>query len=329
MTEGQEKADIRRRQRLLLFAAAISFLVMAGFFSVILAPTEPTAPRFDPAEDSLADKPAPLAPVQTPAVITPVATPAPDAPAGAAVLETASAAEPPKTPKTLPALLPAPDTPRVAILVADLGPVPAQARAAIEALPAEIGMGFSPYGGEQAALTQAARAKGQEIWVGVPMQPKRYPAINPGKNTLLLSQSAAVNSQNLAWALEQVPGAKAGIYNHMGSAFTASETALLPVLQSARAEGLLFADARSGLDTVGPAVAAKAGTRAILSSGFLDDTPADISRKLDSLVAKARKDGQALGLIEAKPASVAAVAAWAQSLKDKGVTLVPVSQVTR
>jgi uncharacterized protein len=326
MTEGQAQADIRRRQRTLLFAGLASFLVIAGFFSVILAPADPSAPVLNPAGEpptmSAAAEPLP-APAVKPAT---AAASVPDKPAVADVPQPVAAAA---AHKPLPALLPDTGTPRVAILVADLGPVPAQARAAIAALPAEIGMGFSPYGGELAALTNAASAKGQEIWVGVPMQPKRYPAINPGKNTLLLKNAATLNTQNLAWALAQVPGAKTGIYNHMGSAFTANETALLPVLQAARAEGLLFADARSGLDTVGPAVATKAGTRSALSVGFLDDTPADMTRRLEALVAKARTDGRALGLIEAKPASVAAVAAWAATLKDKGVTLVPVSQVTR
>jgi uncharacterized protein len=325
MTEGQEQADIRRRQRTLLFAGLASFLVIAGFFSVILAPADPSAPVLNPAGEPPTIS-SPAQPEASAVIAPPVApTPAQDKPPVVAPEPVAAAT----ALKPLPPLLPAPDTPQVAILVADLGPVPAQARAAIAALPAEVGMGFSPYGGELAALTRAASSKGQEIWVGVPMQPKRYPAINPGKNTLLLNNAATLNTQNLAWALAQVPGAKTGIYNHMGSAFTANESALLPVLQSARAEGLLFADARSGLDTVGPAVATKAGTRSALSVGFLDDTPADVTRRLEALVAKARKDGRALGLIEAKPASIAAVAAWAETLKDKGVTLVPVSQVTR
>jgi uncharacterized protein len=326
MTEGQQQVDIRRRQRSLLFAGLASFLVIAGFFSVILAPVDPSEPALNPA----GEPPTISSPAQpeASAVIAPAvaSTPAQDKPPVDVAPEPAAAAT---AQKPLPALLPDTGTPRVAILVADLGPVPAQARAAIAALPAEISMGFSPYGGELAGLTKAASSKGQEIWVGVPMQPKRYPAINPGKNTLLLGNAATLNTQNLAWALAQVPGAKTGLYNHMGSAFTANETALLPVLQAARAEGLLFADARSGLDTVGPMVATKAGTRSALSVGFLDDTPADVTSRLEALVAKARKDGRALGLIEAKPASVAAVASWAETLKDKGVTLVPVSQVTR
>lgn len=243
--------------------------------------------------------------------------------------QTQMAAAPPQvTPATAPGSTTEPG-PKVAVIVTDLGLSPAQAKSAMTILPAAIGMGFSPYGAELAPLATQARALGHEIWVGIPMQPKRYPAINPGAHTLLLAQTSAENIQRFTWALEQIPGAKTGIYNHMGSAFTASEGALAPVLKTATARGLLFVDARSGPDTAGPRVAAKVGARTALSHGFLDDDPAQLADRLADLVRAAKKDGQAIGLVEPTPASIAAVRDWSTSLASQGVTLVAVSKLTR
>jgi uncharacterized protein len=291
-----------------------AFLGIAGFSSVLLMPRD--APEELPAPDI---KQAPVAgATPVPAVAVPETPSAPVA---------KNAAPAPLLP--LPELLPDTGVPKVAILVADLGRVPAQTRAAISTLPPQVGMGFSPYGTDLEKPVSAARASGHEIWAGIPMQPNRYPAIDPGRNALLLNNAPEKNIQNFNWALAQIPGRKIGIYNHMGSAFTAKESALLPVLQSARAQGLLFADARSGLETVGPAMAAKAQTRVALSIGFIDDDPAQISARLDDLVARAKKDGRALGLMEARSGSIAAVSTWVATLKDKQVELAPVSQVTR
>ncbi len=317
MTAGQNETDKRRRRPGTWLIGLAGFLVLVGFFSVVLAPSEQKPTREPPA--------AYKAPAIGPASPKPdMATlPASTATALPAVGTPAPAIEP------LPPAAPDDGTPKVAIMVADLGPVPTLARAAIAALPPEIGMGFSPYGTDLAALTAAARAGGHEVWVGIPMQPKRYPAIDPGKNTLLVGADSAENIRRFGWALAQIPGSKTGVYNFMGSAFTASDAALGPILKVATSQGLMFVDARSGMDTVGPKVAAAVGMRAALSRGFLDDTPDQLSSRLAELVAASKRDGQAVGMIEAKPASVSAIQQWSGTLPGQGVKLVSVAQLAR
>ncbi len=327
MDMGQQETGGKRWRRSWLIGLA-GFLVLAGFFSVLLAP-KPSAPSGEPAGEpptsyeaptggplSVPPRVAKSAPAQaTPATAPPVAVPAPEI------------SDTPPEPSPPPAATDG--APKVAILMTDMGTSPAIARAAIASLPPPVSFGFSPYGSELAALTGAARAKGHEIWVGVPMQPKRYPAIDPGKNTLLATAAADENIRRLDWALAQVPGPRNGLYNHMGSAFTASSAALTPVLQAARDRGLLFVDARSGLDTVGPKVAAALKLRAGLSRGFLDDDPAALPARLADLVAAAKKDGSAIGLVEAKPQNIEALKSWTAALDGQGVTLVTAGQLAR
>jgi uncharacterized protein len=296
----------------------MGFLVLAGFFSVLLRPAPQAGPAGEPPSIAAAAYPR-VAPV---AETKPLPVPVPEN----AAPQLATPAQPPAAPSPVAPSLPNKKIgPRVAILVANLGMNSALTSMAIADLPAEISLGFSPYGSDLARLAAAGRSKGHDIWVGIPMQPRRYPAIDPGKNTLLVSASAAENIRRFDWALAQVPGPRAGFYNMMGSAFTANGTALLPVLQAAARQPLLFLDTKSGGDTLGPKVAATAGLRAALAVGFLDDTPAQLPDRLSALVQAAKTNGTAIGLVEPRAETFATLVSWRATLADAGVDLVSVS----
>jgi uncharacterized protein len=334
VNEGQDIDQEKpgRVQPVWLVALA-GFLILAGFFSVLLRPEQGPGPAGEPPAPATGQMPVPQpspspAAVRTALPLAQAAVSAPDVAAPTAAAVPPPLASPmPATPPTAPGI--ADPGPKVAIMVANLGLAPALARTAISDLPPAVALGFSPYGTGLAALTSGARAKGHEVWVGIPMQPRRYPAIDPGKNSLLLSLSAPENIRRFDWALTQVPGQPAGFYNMMGSAFTANRAALKPVLAAAAARQLLFVDTRSGGDTLGPKLAHEAGLPAALAAGFLDDDPAQLAARLDTLVASAKKSGGAIGLVEPGPRTFAVLKAWSDGLAASGVRLVPVSQIVQ
>jgi uncharacterized protein len=355
VNEGQTQSGRTSRIRPVWLVAGMGFLVLAGFFSVLLRPSPKPSAAGEPPATAVPAYPRLLPPVERTAgervagdtpvsaassVMSPPAATAAVLPSGVltsgALPSGVPASGVPKPGVADPAvagaaIIPAKASakPRVAILVANLGITPALAQAAIMSLPAEIGLGFSPYGTDLARLTSAARAGGHEVWVGIPMQPRRYPAIDPGKNTLLVGVSATENIRRFDWALAQVPGPRTGFYNMMGSAFTADGAALRPVLLAAGKQSLFFLDAKSGGDTQGPKIAAGAGVRAALASGFLDDDPAQLAAKLAALVKTAKASGAAVGLVEPDTATFAALASWRDTLAAEGVELVPVSNIIK
>src|SRR3546814_17318756 len=69
------------------------------------------------------------------------------------------------------------------------------------------------------------------------MQPKGWPRVSPGPNTLLVDDPAAINAKRVEWALAQVDR-PSGAYTMMGSAFTSSATAMAPVADAIRRHGL-------------------------------------------------------------------------------------------
>jgi polysaccharide deacetylase 2 family uncharacterized protein YibQ len=318
-------------------ATGLSAVAMERPIAVPAAPARAASPP--PARPDMAELiiPAPPAaePQAPPAPVPPSAPPSaagptPLAQATAAVAPPAPSVPAPAAPAAVPttAVLPV-RGPRVAILVQDLGSDPAATRRAIIRLPAAIGLGFTPYGRDLPALVKAARGDGHEVWAGLPMQPIRYPAVSPGPQALLVAAPAAQNVTRLKWALEQVGPGVVGAYNIMGSAFTASPEALRPVMAELAQRRLLMLDGRSGPKTVVASVAGSAGVRSASNWRYLDAPPAQLDANLAGLVATAKRDGTALGFVEARPASVARIEAWAATLADQGVTLVPVSTLVR
>src|ERR1700761_8082059 len=75
--------------------------------------------------------------------------------------------------------------PKIALVIGGLGLNPDQTKAAIEQLPPEVTLSFSPYAENLQAQIDHARAAGHEVMVEIPMEPLDYPDNDPGPYTLL------------------------------------------------------------------------------------------------------------------------------------------------
>jgi uncharacterized protein len=311
-------------------AGLLAFLVLTGFFMVLLQPAEQPVPL--PTNRATTE---PLAP--PPAEGAPKAK-EPPLPASADAPQPDSQVLPPMVPEgqqtTMARIVPESAAartvlplvgkqPRIALFVIDLAD-PAITRSAIELLPASVDLGFLP--GSDKSLSTLADKDGHAVWMGLPMQPRRYPAINPGRDTLLVGAGAAQNPARLERLAAQMPQAATGFYNIMGSAFTADKQALGAVIDFAKARGLAFFDTRSGPDTVAASQARKAGVPAALNMAYLDETPAALAAKLDQLAVRARQDGVAIGVIGPSAASVKSVSDWLKTAPSD-VTLVSVRAI--
>ena len=285
----------------LLFVKLLQPLAASGASAVVAPPSAPVEPALPVAAAPPDPEPAAATPVAVePATASPPAAPAPFAPDFKG--------------------------PRIAIVLTDVGDDPAQARAAIATLPPEIGLAFTPYP-DVGALVRAAKAEGHEVLAGLPMQPKAWPRVSPGRNTLLVGAAPEENLRRLDWALARVGGAT-GVTGIMGSAFTESEAALGPVLDAVGVRGLAYLDARASARSVGVATAREAGVRAAANDRFLDES-GSIASHLEALEAQAKREGAAIGYARPLPATIAALQAWTATLDGKGMRLVPPSSLAR
>ncbi|WP_176758652.1 divergent polysaccharide deacetylase family protein [Limimonas halophila] len=216
---------------------------------------------------------------------------------------------------------------RIAVVVRGLGLKRAVTKRAIAELPGAVSLSFSPYGSQLDAWMQRAREAGHELLMDLPMQPKGFPVPDPGGMALKLKADPARNLERL----ENVLGAGdslVGAVARWGSAFVERRQAVAPILRDLKKRGLIYvANGRSRSDVTAE-VAGEIELPHLSADAILDRRP--ISRAVvDSWLAAAERiaqdSGLALVLVNAYPMTLDALTRWSQTLKARGIALVPVS----
>jgi polysaccharide deacetylase 2 family uncharacterized protein YibQ len=222
------------------------------------------------------------------------------------------------------------NAPRIAIVVGGLGIGSGVTAEAMGRLPGPVTLSFAPYGGGLEQLAARARNDGHEVLLQVPMEPFDYPDNDPGPQTLLTSLEPEQNVERLQWLLSRFQG-YVGVANLMGARFTASETALAPVLREIGKRGLLFVDDGSSQRSVTNQVAAAYNITYARADLAIDAVPApgDVERALGRLETIARERGAAIGVASALPVSIERIAKWAKAAEGRGIQLVPISAVAK
>jgi polysaccharide deacetylase 2 family uncharacterized protein YibQ len=217
---------------------------------------------------------------------------------------------------------------KVAVVVNGLGRSPAATKAALNALPAGVTLGFAPYADDVGQWTAQARERGHEVLLQIPMEPSDFPESDPGPNTLRSGQEEEANIQRLSWAMGRFTG-YAGVTNLLGQRLLSDSDALSPVLTYLNRRGLYFFDNGAASQSVAPMVARQVGIPVAQGGAALDSiqTQAEIDRRLSELESQARANGSAVGSAFLYPVSVARITAWAKGLQARGFVLVPVSAI--
>lgn len=219
---------------------------------------------------------------------------------------------------------------RIAIVIGGLGLSQTGTQRAIEDLPPEITLAFAPTGNSLTRWMRAARRKGHELLIQVPMEPFNYPQVNPGPNTLRLASSTETNIDNLHWALGRITN-YTGITNYLGARFMADERGMNPVMEELGRRGLLFFNDGSG--AANAAVNANAQRTGVpyLAGNVIIDSSNDgtaIRNKLKALETIATVRGKAVGSGSALELTIKEVAAWANDAKKRGFEIVGVAALS-
>jgi len=222
-----------------------------------------------------------------------------------------------------------PGLPRVAIVIDDLGNELAPARR-IAGWRQPVAGAVLPDLRWSAASAEALSQGGKEVLLHLPMEPEGYPKVRPGPGLVLRSQSDAEIERLLEEDLATVPGA-IGVNNHMGSAATADARVMRAVVRVLSRRGLFFLDSRTTDATVAEKTAEAASVRATSRRVFLDDvaTETGIRTQLDELVRRARQDGDAVAIGHPYPVTLFVLEKELPGLAERGVKLVPVSEMVK
>jgi polysaccharide deacetylase 2 family uncharacterized protein YibQ len=209
--------------------------------------------------------------------------------------------------------------PKIALVISGLGLNPDETQKAIDSLPAEVTLSFSPYAENLQAQIDHARAAGHEVMVELPMEPLDYPDNDPGPYTLLSSAQPGEIQSKLDWLMSRATGYFA-VTNAFGSRFLGQDRAVAPVIQSLRQRGVGFIDDGQAAGRGGGLHRASMGPKidADLDSSAIDN-------QLLSLEAVALQSGSALGTGSDYPLTVSQVQKWAVAVRDRGYALAPAS----
>lgn len=217
---------------------------------------------------------------------------------------------------------------RVVIIVAAMGISQSSTQQAISSLPPNVTFAFAPYGNSLNRWMQAARKKGHELLLQVPMEPHGYPQNNPGTQTLRTGVSADKNIANLHWSMGRITN-YVGIMNYLGGKFSNDATALTPVFREISDRGLLYVDDGSVSASVTEQLAAQ--TLLPYAKGHIRidkiRTKRDIAKNLEKLANEAKRTGLAIGIANAFPETIKLIAQFAKKAPKAGIEITPVSAI--
>jgi polysaccharide deacetylase 2 family uncharacterized protein YibQ len=306
---------IRRRDWLILsLAVAIALVLSVGLLKGWFSP-EPSQAPSPPEAVAILPPPQIVAPQEPapPAAPAPALRPVPPEPAWRRFATPA-----PRTTERL----------KVAIVIDDCGLDRRRTERAI-ALPAAVTLSFLSYAQDLPRQTAAARHYGHELLVHVPMQPINA-HVDMGPNGLAVDQTHDEVLRRLRWDLDRFEG-YVGINNHMGSRFTADPEAMHWVLGELRTRGLLFLDSRTIGNSAGEVVAATEEVPFASRDVFLDDDQQAVAveARLHDVEIVARKKGTAIAIGHPHDATLAELTNWIASLPQRGIALVPLTEIVK
>ena len=219
-----------------------------------------------------------------------------------------------------------PNAPKMAIVIDDMGEDLGLAKG-LAALDAKITFSIWPNSSHVKKTIAIAKKSGNEIMIHLPMEPKGYPKINPGKDALLVTMNADEISRNTLAAIAKVPGA-AGLNNHMGSRFTEFYTGMDVVMTHLHKKKIFFLDSRTTAKSAGRRAASKEGVPFYERNIFLDNVKdvGAIKYQLSKTAKIARKRGQAIAIGHPNRETLKAIRQWVAENKGK-IRIVPVSSL--
>ena len=216
--------------------------------------------------------------------------------------------------------------PKLAIIVTNLGLNRRSTELAMT-LPKDCALGFLPYTKSLKPLLHRAQGKGHEIYLYLPLQTNKSHD-NPGRYALMGNLAPEENSMRLNVVLNS-HARYDGVYSSYKEVFTDNERVSDVVFDHLDDKNLIFI---LGKGLRHPAPDHIKNHNNILPTNIIIDEEPDkdsISSQLEELIRVAEEDGIALGYAQGFTLTIEMIRRWAPTLEEKGIKLVPVSELLK
>lgn len=225
-------------------------------------------------------------------------------------------------PEVIAAQAKAPKTPKIVIVIDDLGYTGGGIAGEILDLDMPITVAILPELRHSKDVLARAKRRGRCVLLHLPLEAnERYPEdLQP----ITIDMSDAEIVSLVGEYMESLPGVD-GVNNHQGSRATADVRVMRAVCRALKDYGVFFLDSLTSPESVAYNVAVEAGFRAAKNTEFLDaatDRREDVDTRLRELVETARKRGYAIGIGHPHPWTFEALRDFPEFLLTTDVELV-------
>jgi polysaccharide deacetylase 2 family uncharacterized protein YibQ len=216
----------------------------------------------------------------------------------------------------------------VAIIIDDIG-YDLNAAKTLVKIDADLTFAILPFQIHSREAAEMFHKAKKEILLHLPMEPVSYPDEKPGEGALFTE----MNNEELIFQLKKNIAAVpyiSGVNNHMGSKFMMDEQKLTLVFKELKRENMFFVDSRTSADTKTFPAAKQTGLKVAERKIFIDNNR-NYNEIYNNLVNVAQSEDVSPKIIigHPYPETVRALKDAVKVLREKGVTIVPVSQIIK
>jgi len=175
-----------------------------------------------------------------------------------------------------------------------------------------------------------ALQSGMEVLLDLPMEPYRFPEVDPGPGALLMAMSAQEMQAQIGAHLASVPGA-VGVTNHMGSRMTEDRARMRTVLEVIAGRRLFLVDGLTSNLSVAYDEAKAQGLRAGRRQVIVDHGAGESGDRVrwDEVAWWAETRGEVIVIAHGHPLTARLLREYVPRWESRGMRLVPVSQLAR
>jgi polysaccharide deacetylase 2 family uncharacterized protein YibQ len=175
-----------------------------------------------------------------------------------------------------------------------------------------------------------ATQSGMEVLLDLPMEPYRYPEVDPGPGALLMAMTSQELQTQMGAHLASVPGA-VGVTNHMGSRMTEDRARMRTVLDVMAGRRLFLVDGLTSNLSVAYDEAKAQGLRAGRRQVTVDHVAGEAGDRVrwDEVAWWAEKRGEVIVIAHGHPLTGRLLREYVPRWEARGMRLVPVSQLAR
>lgn len=222
-----------------------------------------------------------------------------------------------------------PGAPRVAVIVDDLGGR-RDVFDVLREIRRPLTVAVMPARPLSATIARDAARAGMEVLLDLPMEPYRYPELDPGPGALLMSMPSAEIQRAVGAHLEAVAPA-VGVMNRMGSRLTEDRARMRALLEVLAARRLFLVDAYTSSQSVAFDEARDVGVRAARRQILVDHARGEVGDRArwDEVAGWAERRGEVIVVAHGHPLTVRLLKEYVPRWEARGLRLVPVSQLAR